>query len=246
MSNELERYYKSYHEKRGEAGYTGDRHAMTSRFLLFKEEIAKHVPKGGRILDIGCGSGTFAAQSPDYEWHGVDWDIGPAKNNPINAVVHNVEQFPYPYQDSSFDAITCSEVEEHCLDPIAINREVRRLLKRDGNFFLSTPQHTWIVNFLQGFQNLIYDHRMSHTYEHIRTYDLESHRRNLAEAGLIIEDYVGSCGHFCGVVNPMAMGVIKMLQEKYNVSPTPAEVHLAMGRAHPAIQHTIFLRCKKV
>lgn len=244
-NNKFEQYYKEYHEKTGERGYTGDRHAMTSRFLLFKEQIEKYVPKGGRILDIGCGSGTFAAQNPDYEWHGIDWDITPAKGKKIEAIVHNVEEFPYPYEAGSFDAITCSEVQEHCFDPIAINREVRRLLKRDGNFFLSTPNHTWLVNLVQGFQNLVYNPSLSHTVEHIRTFDYEAHKRNLAAAGMVIEDHYGSCAHFCGILNPMAMGVIKMLQEKYGVSPTPAEIHLAFGMAHPSVQHTIFLRAKK-
>jgi hypothetical protein len=44
----------------------------------------------------------------------------------------------------------------------------------------------------------------------------------------------------------MAISIIKMLGEKYGVSPTPAEVHLAMGRGQPYVQHTIALRIKKV
>lgn len=246
MSNELEKYYKEYHAKMGDAAYTGDRHHNTSRFLLFKEWINQHVPKGGRILDIGCGSGTFAAQSPDFEWHGIDWDVGPAKDNPINAIVHNVEQQPYPYEAGSFDAITCSEVIEHIFNPIPIYKEVRRLLKRDGTFFLSTPNHTWIQNIITGHANLVYDPELPHTIEHIRTYHLEAHKKCLAAVGLVIEEHVGTCAHFDGIINPMLMGVLKMLQEKYNVSPTPAELHLAAGRAHPHIQHTIALRVKKV
>lgn len=243
--NKLEEYYKEYHAKMGENGYTGDRHSMTSRFLLFKEWISEYVPKGGRILDVGCGSGTFAAQSPDYEWHGIDWDIGPAKNNPISAVVHNVEEQPYPYETASFDAITCSELIEHVVHPIPIYKEIKRLLRRNGTLFLSTPNHTWLVNVMNGFQNLIYNHSQSHTVEHIRTYDFEAHRRTLAEAGLVIEEHVGTCAHFDGILNPMTMGIVKMLQEKYNVSPSYAELHLAMGRAHPWVQHTIALRVKK-
>lgn len=245
MSNKLEEYYKKYHADKGTAGYTGDRHAMTSRFMLFKEQIEKHVPKGGRILDIGCGSGTFAAQSPDYEWHGIDWDVTPAAGKPINAVVHNVEQFPYPYEAGSFDAIVCSEVQEHCWDPIAINKEVRRLLKREGDFFLSTPNHTWLVNLVQGFQNLIYDHNFSHKVEHIRSFDYESHKRNLAVAGMVIEDHFGSCAHFCGILNPMAVGISKGIKEKYGVDVSHWEIHKWMGESHPHVQHTIFLRARK-
>lgn len=246
MSNKLEQYYKQYHDKMGVIGYTGDRNAQTSRFLLFKEWIEKHVPKGGRILDIGCGSATFASQSPDYEWHGIDWDIRYAKDKPITAVVHNVEEFPYPYEAGSFDAITCSELQEHCFDPIAINKEVKRLLKKDGQFFLSTPNHTWLVNLVNQFDNLVYDHRFSHKVEHIRTFTYESHKRNLAEAGLVINEHVGTCGHFCGIVDPMCRGIWNLLNSKYNISVPMQELHLAAGKGHPHVQHTIALRCSKV
>lgn len=245
MSNKPEQYYKEYHAKTGATGYTGDRHAMTSRFMLFKEQIAKHVPKGGRILDIGCGSGTFAPQSPDYEWHGIDWDVTPAKDNPINAITGNIEQFPYPYEAGSFDAITCSEVLEHLFDPIAIHKEVRRLLKRDGSYFISTPNHTWIVNMLQGCQNLVYNPTLSHTVEHIRTYTLESHQQCLNAAGFVIEDHYGADGHFCGVMNPMAMGIAKGLKEEHGIDVTPWEIHKWMGMSHPAVQHTVFIRAVK-
>lgn len=246
MSNQLEQYYKEYHAKMGDIGYTGDRNSATSRFLLFKEWIGQHVPKGGRILDIGCGSATFAAQSPDYEWYGMDWDVSKAEGKPIQAIVHNIEEQPYPYESGSFDAITCSEVAEHVVHPINIYKEVRRLLKRDGTFFLSTPNHLWLQNLLTGHQNLVYDPEMSHTVEHIRTYTLESHKKCLSFVGLVIEEHVGVDAHYCGIVNPMLMGVLKMLQDKYGVSPTPAEMHLAAGRAHPHVQHTVALRIKKV
>lgn len=243
--NPLESYYKKYHQDKGTAGYTGDRHAMTSRFMLFKEQIEKHVPKGGRILDIGCGSGTFAAQSPDYEWHGIDWDVTPAAGKPINAITGNIEQFPYPFEAGSFDAITCSEVLEHLFDPIAIHKEARRLLKRDGQYMISTPLHTWIQNLIQGHLNLVYNPTLSHTIEHIRTYSYESHQMCLNAAGFVIEEHLGADGHFCGILNPMAVQIAKDINEKYGLNVTSWDIHLSMGKGHPHIQHTIFLRSVK-
>lgn len=243
--NPLEKYYAEYHEKMGANGYTGDRHGMTSRFMLFKEQIEKHVPKGGRILDIGCGSATFAAQSPDYEWHGIDWDISPAAGKPITAIVHNVEQFPYPHEDHSFDAITCSELIEHCFDPVAIHKEVRRLLKREGSYFLSTPRHEWLVNVVQGHQNLVYNPTLSHTIEHIRTFTYDSHKQCLNAAGFVIDDHFGCDAHFDGILNPMAIEISKRVNERFGTNLTNWDVHLMMGYGHPHIQHTIFLRSTK-
>lgn len=48
-------------------------HIINSNFL---EEIEQHLPKSGRILDIGCGFGLFsnyfAARSPGRMVHGID------------------------------------------------------------------------------------------------------------------------------------------------------------------------------
>jgi hypothetical protein len=132
------------------------------------------------------------------------------------------------------------------MHPIPVHKEVKRLLKRDGQYFMSTPNHTWLQNLIEGHHNLVYNPTLSHTVEHIRTYTYDSHKMCLAEAGLVIEEHVGADMHFCGVLNPMVRGACEMIKQKYGVAVSHWDMHLAMGKSHPHIQHTIALRCVKV
>ena len=47
--------------------------------------------------------------------------------------------------DACFDAIVCSEVLEHCADPEAILREMRRLLRRGGVAVVTVPNDPLIL-----------------------------------------------------------------------------------------------------
>ncbi|MFZ3090382.1 MAG: class I SAM-dependent methyltransferase [Nitrospirota bacterium] len=74
-----------------------------------------------KILDLGCGNRKVAGAI------GVDC-IG----YPVVDVVHDLNQFPYPFEDASFDAVVLNHVIEHLEDiPHTLN-EVQRLLKSGG------------------------------------------------------------------------------------------------------------------
>ncbi len=54
-------------------------------------------------------------------------------------VVHNLDEFPYPFADESFEEIFASHVLEHLKDPFAAMREWRRLLKPGGKLIIRVP-----------------------------------------------------------------------------------------------------------
>lgn len=245
MASDIQQYYAEYYEKMGANAYLGEKVAQSSRMLQIQDWLAKHVKPGGRVLDIGAGDGTYAVQNPQYEWHGLDINISKCQGKKITAVEWDLEQVPYPYPDQHFDAIVTSELLEHLFTPEKVIDQAKRMLKRDGVFIVTTPQHTWIVNVLQGFDNLVYDSDLSWRREHIRTYTYEAHRKLLARSGFGIEEYVGLDAHYCAVVHPMALKVQERLRE--NGVDVPVErLHQWMGQGLPLYQHTIGLVCKKV
>ncbi|TSC84134.1 MAG: type 11 methyltransferase [Parcubacteria group bacterium Gr01-1014_17] len=89
-------------------------------------------PKKGRVLDMGCGAFPFQPSGSGYEVVGIDQDkVG---------FVHcdfSYDQLPFP--DESLDAVTAWEVFEHLENPFFAMREVRRVLKSGGRFFMSVP-----------------------------------------------------------------------------------------------------------
>ncbi len=82
----------------------------------------------GAILDIGCG----AAKVPGA----IGLDISPATAADI---VHDLDQLPYPIEDSSFDQILLQDVIEHLREPILVFEELHRIARPGARVQLRTP-----------------------------------------------------------------------------------------------------------
>jgi SAM-dependent methyltransferase len=100
-----------------------------------------------RVLDVGCGPKPyypfFAGRADEYV--GVD-----VVENPAAELRGPVEALPVP--DASFDVVLCTQVLEHCDDPAAAVRELRRVTAPGGRVLASThgvqvyhpsPQDLW-------------------------------------------------------------------------------------------------------
>jgi SAM-dependent methyltransferase len=87
------------------------------------------VPAGpGAVLDVGCGS----AKAPGA----VGIDISPDTEADI---IHDLNVFPYPLQDSSFDHVVMQDVLEHVHEPVRVVEELHRILRPGGRLRLRTP-----------------------------------------------------------------------------------------------------------
>lgn len=54
-------------------------------------------------------------------------------------VVHDLNKFPYPFKDNTFDYIYCVRTLEHLDDIVRIMEEVYRILKPGGRIFVRVP-----------------------------------------------------------------------------------------------------------
>lgn len=97
----------------------------------------------GRLLDIGCGDGSFLHRMERHGWSGTGMDFdaaaikaGRQKYGLDLAVADFMET---DFAEAGFDAITMSHVIEHVPDPAATFEKCRRLLKPGGRLVVSTP-----------------------------------------------------------------------------------------------------------
>lgn len=97
---------------------------------------------GGRLLDVGCGSGVLPQFMQELGWRaeGVDFDPQAACNAAAKGVqVHVGELAAQRFPDGAFDAVTMSHFIEHVHDPLLLLRECHRILKPGGRLVVVTP-----------------------------------------------------------------------------------------------------------
>ncbi len=102
------------------------------------ERWLEDFPSSNRILDLGCGSGSLAAQVAGLHVTGVDIDVSaPANNAGFPRACADSDRLPFAGQ--SFDLVICHHSLEHVHDVPGTIREIRRVLRPDGRLFVTVP-----------------------------------------------------------------------------------------------------------
>jgi SAM-dependent methyltransferase len=84
----------------------------------------------GVVLDLGAGLRPFADLIPGQT---IALDYRPRPDLDLIGDAHHL-----PFADASVDAVVCTEVFEHLIDPPAAAREIVRILKPGGRLILTT------------------------------------------------------------------------------------------------------------
>jgi MPBQ/MSBQ methyltransferase len=108
---------------------------------------------GGRVLDVGCGYGSFVAagHQSGLAAIGIDlseFELGFAhqRSDYIEMPVARANATRLPFPDSAFDVVTLWNVLEHLPDAAAALTEVRRVLRPGGHLFVLAPNYTAFRN----------------------------------------------------------------------------------------------------
>lgn len=123
---------------------------MMPEYRYFVWKILKKPIKGGKVLDLGTGSGLLAielAKRKGYWFEIVGIDIS---ENMVRKAIDNAKQAgiesrleflvatvaKLPFPDNSFDVIISYASLHHWFDPVMVFNEVQRVIKGSGYFII--------------------------------------------------------------------------------------------------------------
>jgi SAM-dependent methyltransferase len=152
----LRAYYRRTHAGHGYTPvepFLFELHAAMLRKL--EPLFLRHIPRGGRVLDAGCGRSLFTEIRPDWPFDivaaDIDLDLLSSRKAAFPQVRWAVaDAYPLAFREASFDALFAGELIEHLLDPRPGLQEFRRVLRPGGVLILTTPNRLRLANLADG------------------------------------------------------------------------------------------------
>ena len=131
-----------------------------NRKSLFNEIglFAMKVKKDESVLDVGCGLKPYRSLFKNDDYVGIDIKGG-GHSDETKIVDKFYDGKNIPFEDERFNNIICTQVLEHAEDPRKLIEECSRVIKKDGQIFISMP-------FMYPEHEIPYDYRRFTRFEH--------------------------------------------------------------------------------
>jgi SAM-dependent methyltransferase len=111
--------------ERVHSGYVHNR-----RVRVLSAHLAKLIPHGARVLDVGAGDGLLAAvimqHRPDVDINGIDTCVRGRTHIPVA----RFDGRGIPHGDASFDVVMFVDVLHHTEEPLMLLREAARVARK--------------------------------------------------------------------------------------------------------------------
>jgi SAM-dependent methyltransferase len=145
---------------------------------LFLRELIAEAPAGIRVLDAGCGPGSWPyGERPDLCIASFDIKYPPGPPAPAPGVkVFRADLARLPLPDATFDLTVCHYVLEHVTELEACCDELARVTRPGGTLYLSVPRAASFDDRLYRFAGYFAKYallKLGKRLEHQQRFDLE-------------------------------------------------------------------------
>ena len=127
--------------------------------LRLLEQAQAEIAEGALVLDAGSGEGRYKEMLAHTRYVGLDLAVGDAAWD-YSGLDTMGDLRKLPFGDETFDAAVCVQTMEHVNQPFEVTREIGRVLKSGGRYYLSAPM-MW------------YQHQKPHDYYRYTSFGLE-------------------------------------------------------------------------
>lgn len=152
------------------------------KFIIRKSII---IVPGGKLLDVGCGSGNFLKIARGLGMVPVGVDSYSGVKNIYNYEGITIYSQPFEevnFLDNSFDIITLNHVFEHVGNPRMVLQKLQKLIKPGGTIILNTPNAQSFNFFL--FRSYF---QAIDSPRHLYLYTIDNIKKYCTEVGLKIQ-----------------------------------------------------------
>lgn len=168
-----------------------------ARYRLMRRELTGRIQSGTRLIDVGCGNGTFLATLSDeidpanlfgVEYSAIGAETAPEILKP-RILVGDVIALSEELSKDPFDVAVCSEVLEHVDSPAAILHAIHRILKPNGLLVVTVPA---LMRYWSA-QDEVAGHQRRFEYDEFPTL--------LKDCGFQVENHIGWGGPIARIYN---------------------------------------------
>ena len=163
--------------------------AVPERFEERRDWLLGFVSPGDRVLDLGCGEGSFAAALAGAGAQVTMADVASGalerarQAAPAAEAVLLAEDEPLPFAADAFDVAWCGETLEHVADATGLATELRRVLRPGGTLLVATPNQPRLGVALEALAGRPLEERLDPRADHLRFFTPRTLRELLEDAG---------------------------------------------------------------